>query len=151
MRARVFKFCLHFKSSQLFCGKEKQMLRFIFAFFFCFSFFSSLSLMKYRYTDDNFVSLSSWIKMPTKWKLGIHVDNILMSSVQISPRKKALSLRFAAEHPLHEIFFFAEKNKNHLFRRRFSPRNLAEEYCGSSRRNSARFCGEIPRNFAIGR
>ena len=31
------------------------------------------------------------------------------------PKKKALFLRLAAEHPLREIIFFAEKNKNHLF------------------------------------
>ena len=32
------------------------------------------------------------------------------------PKKEALFSRFAAVHPLREIIFFAEKNKNHLFR-----------------------------------
>ena len=66
------------------------------------------------------------------------------------PKKKALFTRFAAEHPLREIIFFAEKNKNHLFRRGISLRNFAEKLREISRRNSARFCGETPRNFAMG-
>ena len=43
------------------------------------------------------------------------------------PKKKALFLRFAAEHPLRKKNFFAEKNKNHLFHPGFSPRNFAEK------------------------
>ena len=64
------------------------------------------------------------------------------------PKKKALFPRFAAVHPLREIFFFAEKNKNHLFRRGFSPRNFTEKLRKTSRRNSATFRGDTPRDFA---
>ena len=67
------------------------------------------------------------------------------------PKKKALFSRFAAVHPLREIIFFAEKNKNHLFRRRLSPQIFAKKLRESSRRNSARFREETPRNFAMGR
>ena len=62
------------------------------------------------------------------------------------PKIKALFSRFAAEHPLREISFFAEKNKNYLFRRGFSPRKFAE-----FRAETPRDVAEKPRNFAMGR
>ena len=43
------------------------------------------------------------------------------------PKKKSFFSRFAAEHPLREIIFFAEQNKNQLFRRGVSPRKFAEK------------------------
>ena len=52
------------------------------------------------------------------------------------PKKKALFSRFDAVHPLREIFFFAEKNKNRLYRREIS------------RRHSAKVRGDTPRDFA---
>ena len=64
---------------------------------------------------------------------------ISISSCTDQTRKKALVSPFAAEHSLREIIFFAEENKNHLFRRGFSPRNFAEKLRESSRRNSAKF------------
>ena len=65
------------------------------------------------------------------------------------PKKKALFFaRLAAEHPLREINFFAEKNKNPLFCLGFSQRNFAEKLRESSRRNSEKFRGETPRHFA---
>ena len=67
------------------------------------------------------------------------------------PKKKALFSRFAAVHPLREIIFFTEKNKNHLLHRGFSTRNFAEKLRNISRRHSAGFRGETPRNFAMGR
>ena len=42
--ARVFKFCLHLENGQVYCGKEKQMLRFVFPLYFHFSFFFHLSV-----------------------------------------------------------------------------------------------------------
>ena len=50
-----------------------------------------------------------------------------ISSPTDQPKKKALFLRFADEHPLRKIIFFTEKNKNRLFRRGFSPQNFAEK------------------------
>ena len=71
------------------------------------------------------------------------------SYIQISPRKKLFFFsRFAAVYPLREIIFFAEKSKNHLFRRGFSPRNFVKKLRESSRRNSVRFRGDTPRDFA---
>ena len=66
--------------------------------------------------------------------------------VQISPSKKLFFSCFAAEHPLREKIFFAEKNKSHFFRGEFFPRNFAEILRESPRRHSARFLGETPRN-----
>ena len=68
-----------------------------------------------------------------------------------SAQEKSSFLRFAAVHPLREIICFAEKNKNHLFRRGFSPRNFAEKLREISWRHSARFREETPRTFAMGR
>ena len=65
------------------------------------------------------------------------------------PKKKALFLCFAAEHPLREIIFFAEKkNKNHLFRQWFSPWNFGEKLRESTRKNSVTFPGETPWDYA---
>ena len=55
------------------------------------------------------------------------------------PKKKALFSRFAVEHPLREKYFFAEKNKSHLFRQGFSLRKFAQKLRVISRRNSAKF------------
>ena len=66
--------------------------------------------------------------------------------IQISPRKKTLVSRFAAEHPLREKIFFAEKNKNHFFRGEFCPRNVAEKLHKISRRHSVRLIVETLRN-----
>ena len=77
----------------------------------------------------------------------ICTNNADMLAYTDQPKKKALFSRFAAVHPLREIFFFAEKNKNHLFRRGFSPRNVAEKLRDSSRRNSATFCRDTLRDF----
>ena len=65
----------------------------------------------------------------------LHSDIQLINHDSIptdQPKKKAIFSRFAAEHPLREIIFFAEKIKNHLFRRG----------------NSATFRGETSLDFA---
>ena len=58
--------------------------------------------------------------------------------LQISPRKKLFFRVSPQNTPREKYFFFAEKNKNHLFRRGFSPRNFAD---------SAKVRGETPRHF----
>ena len=45
MSARVFKFCIYNEDNQVFTVKETKVLRFIFAFFFYFSFLLSLTPM----------------------------------------------------------------------------------------------------------
>ena len=53
--------------------------------------------------------------------------------LQISPRKKLL-FAFRRGTPLARNNIFAEKNKDHLFRRGFSPRNFAEKLHDISRK-----------------
>ena len=82
---------------------------------------------------------------------GKNLQSTKLIYIQISPRKKLFFSHFAAVHPLREIIFFAEKNKNDLFRRGFFSRNFAEKLRDISRRHSATFHGETPRNFTMGR
>ena len=63
--------------------------------------------------------------------------------IDLQTRQKLFS-RFAAEHPLREICFFAEKK---LIRRGFSPQKFVEKLHESLRRNSATFRGETPCDF----
>ena len=91
-------------------------------------------------------SISSYLY---RLKMGIMKTCLLINRIQINPRQKTFLSRFAAVHPLREIFFFfAEKNKNHLCRRGFSPRIFEEKLRKSSRRNSATFRGDTPRDVA---
>ena len=62
--------------------------------------------------------------------------------IQISPRKKLFFCVSPRYTPCEKSFLFAKKNKNHLFRRRFSPRNFAEKLHKSLQRNSATFRGD---------
>ena len=85
-----------------------------------------------------------------------YLENTLMECIwgmlnTDQPKKKALFPRFAAEHPLREKKMFSRRKIKINFPRGFSPRNFTEKLRKSSRRDSARFRGETPRNFAMGR
>ena len=83
-------------------------------------------------------------------RMGITIYKIFIWGGTDQPKKKALFSRFSAGHSLREIFFFAEKNKNHLFRRALSPRDFEEKLRDISRRHSARFREETSLEFCDG-
>ena len=68
MRARLFKFCIHLESGQVYCGKENQDV-YIHPFIFSFFFLSSFQTLKF------FITLFSGTERPRRLKLGTHMDS----------------------------------------------------------------------------
>ena len=84
-------------------------------------------------------------------KIGFSLQKFMHKVTYRSAQEKSSFFAFRRGTSLAQNIFFAEKNKNHLFRRGFSLQKFAEKLRDLSRRHSAKFRGETPRNFAMGR
>ena len=81
MRAKVFQFCIHIESGQVYCGKEKQDAQINFCLLFPFFFFFSISHSNVIHREICVKDFSG-ITAPRILKFGANVGYVLLHCVR---------------------------------------------------------------------